>query len=218
MWWATARPVDAALLDAAAQRRLARMRHPADRARHATAVRLGDLLVRAHAGPGARVVRPRGMAPRVGGGDPPLHISAAHAGSHVAVALGPSPVGVDVEPLDADAGAVESALSPAETRSLAALGGAQRRVAGLRIWVRKEAVLKATGRGMTLDPGTVHVSDAAAVDWVPAEVAGGDPSAPVVVRDLRGPAGAVAALALAGAPVGVDEHDGDAVLAGGGSR
>lgn len=192
------------------------MRDPADRARHATAARLGDLLVRERCGPAAHVVRVRGAAPRVAGvAGPAPYLSVAHAGPHVVVALAPRPVGVDVEPADADAEAARAALGAATAAALDALPAAERAPVALRAWVRTEAVLKALGTGLALAPGRVTVPiGAAPIGWTAVAIPPDRGAPAVVVRDLDGPGGAVAALAIAGGPLTVTAGDGDAVLAG----
>jgi 4'-phosphopantetheinyl transferase len=79
-----------------------------------------------------------------------LWLSVAHAGDLVVVAAAPTPVGVDVERADAHI--------PGE------YGG------HVRSWTRLEAVLKADGRGVVVDPG--DVSFAAAAPSATATVAG----------------------------------------------
>ena len=94
-------------------------------------------------------------------GRPPLHVSLAHAGDRVVVAatdLGP--VGVDVE-LDSCAefaGFDAVSLAESERQELAALPSVHRMTGRTQMWVRKEAVLKATGDGLTVDPRRVIVS------------------------------------------------------------
>lgn len=214
VWWATPRAVDPALLDAATRRRVVALRRAADRERCATAARLGDLLVAVHGGATAWVERTGGRAPRVHGADPGLHLSVAHAGDHVAVAIGAcGPVGVDVEPRTAavDAAALAAALTPAERRALGDLPRARRPATLLRQWVRKEAVLKAAGVGLAVDPAVLDVTVAGRRPCVVA-----CPALPGVVGcavcDLRGPAGAVAALASLALGVDAVEVDGDALL------
>ena len=92
--------------------------------------------------------RPHGR-PTIAGSD--LHVSLAHAGDRsVAALLEGSPIGVDIEERDAS------------SERLAAV----REVAGggdIRHWTRVEAVLKADGRGLRVDPRAVsiHGSEAA---------------------------------------------------------
>ncbi len=139
-------------------------------------------------------------------------MSVAHTGHLVAVALASVPVGVDVELDDADVDGVPAALTDREIAVIAALPDAHRTDALRRVWVRKEAVLKALGFGLARDPRTIELSDPGAPPAVlaPAGPAG---SAGMTLRDLEGAPGAVAALALAGVqPVEVREEDGDALL------
>lgn len=210
VWWATARPLDASLLDEPTRARLATMRRAGDRERHATAARLGDLLVRAHGGASARVVRARGERPRVVGAAVPLHLSVAHAGPHVAVAIGPHPLGVDVEPLGADVSGVAAALAPGEAHAVARLPAGERDDALLRIWVRKEALLKAAGTGFAVDARTVDVGLFGTAPAVPVPEVDGS----AAILDLRGPDATRSALAVIGGPAGADERDGDALLPG----
>jgi 4'-phosphopantetheinyl transferase len=76
-------------------------------------------------------------------GFPELHISLAHRPGAVAAAAGWSPVGVDVEVPDTRGGApvpVPDVLSPAEIAQVRA--AADPSSAFLRIWVRKECLVK----------------------------------------------------------------------------
>jgi 4'-phosphopantetheinyl transferase len=125
--------------------------------------------------------------PWVTSGDAP-NLSISHAGELVLVAVSAvGDVGVDIErdvppgqpegldpadPADAadarglaeaigmaDAmGMAAQMLTPVEQETFRALSPADRPRALLRYWTRKEAVLKATGFGLTLDPATVEVS------------------------------------------------------------
>ena len=72
----------------------------------------------------------------------------------------------------------------------------------LRIWTRKEAVLKAVGRGLAIDPSLVSVpcTSRARPDAVTVEVPLEDRSCPVILRDpppQRLPEGVLMAVALA---------------------
>lgn len=88
----------------------------------------------------------------------------------VAVAQGVE-VGVDVEDLtDADfEGFAGATLARDEAPGFADLTGHDLLVARARVWARKEAVLKATGHGLVVDPSEVLVSGPleppALVDW-----------------------------------------------------
>jgi 4'-phosphopantetheinyl transferase len=145
-----------------------------------------------------------------------MSLSAAHSDRAVLVAAcSHALVGIDLEALalakgwsGADREAFDQvALSDHERESLAVLSTECADGARLRAWVRKEAVLKATGLGLAVPPRGLEFSDAApdagaagAVlrSW-PAEL---DPfcSGPVAVVDFapRAP-GYVAAVAVLGA-------------------
>jgi len=69
-------------------------------------------------------------------GRPGPHVSTTHAGGLVAVAIASNPVGVDLEPV----------------------GDTTTDTGDLVTWVRTEAVLKATGHGLDVDPRLVGIS------------------------------------------------------------
>lgn len=103
-------------------------------------------------------------------------LSLSHAGGVTLVAIADGPVGIDHEAIGAAAPA-NVVAHPSETGD------------PLRLWVRKEAILKATGRGLRVDPTSF---------WIDAE---GRPSAlsgyegpPLAVVDIHVD-GFVAALA-----------------------
>ncbi len=83
-------------------------------------------------------------------------VSLSRAEGVVLVAVSPDcPVGIDVEEAEAGGfpGFADVAQHPDETAS-----GPRDRS---RLWVRKEAVLKATGDGLRLDPSRIRISDGA---------------------------------------------------------
>jgi 4'-phosphopantetheinyl transferase len=162
----------AAMLDGREHQQLERLTRTSDRARYVAAHALLRLLVGRRwgidpaavemsaacarcRGPHGRptVTRPRGHGQ--------LHVSIAHAGDRVVVAateLGP--VGVDVE---RDAGADFAgfdgvSLAESERREIARLPASAQLAGRTQMWVRKEAVLKATGDGLSVDPREVIVS------------------------------------------------------------
>ncbi|WP_210495252.1 4'-phosphopantetheinyl transferase superfamily protein [Patulibacter sp. SYSU D01012] len=162
-------PAALALLSPAERARLGRLRRAADRARFATGRAVARRMLGARLGVAPADV-PLVLAPTVGAaaaqrpgtGRPvlpgtPLRLSIAHAGDVVLVALTDDgrAVGVDVEG-GPDAARVlgpelwDAACAPAERAALAARPAAARDDAFLALWTRKEAVLKATGRGLTV--------------------------------------------------------------------
>jgi 4'-phosphopantetheinyl transferase len=85
--------------------------------------------------------------------DGALAVSLAHAGERALVAVATAATGVDVEhvgnlPEDEVEEMAAFCLSPGELDELAALPIDARHVAFLRLWTRKEAYLKACGRGI----------------------------------------------------------------------
>jgi len=84
---------------------------------------------------------------------PSIHVSLSHSGPWVLAAIHSRPVGVDVEeirplgilPLD-------TILSPEEAREFLGLDPASRCQAFYRTWTLKESLLKAAGKGFSLDP------------------------------------------------------------------
>lgn len=82
-----------------------------------------------------------------------LHFNLSHTQGVALVALTRhAPVGVDIESLEearVQLGDLQPALSPWEREALAATAPSQRTHAAYRCWVRKEALLKAAGCGIT---------------------------------------------------------------------
>lgn len=218
LWWADIRdahPVLRTLLTATEAARMRSYRKPADQARHLVAwalcrVVLGDLLGCAPAS--VPITRSCLRCGEAGHGKPGIdgrgpRFSLSHAGDRVVVAVcSDSAVGVDVEVIgSADDGIEALARAPSEEP-----------VSGqdvIRRWVRKEAVLKATGHGLLIPMDCFAVTSPRAaprlLSWP------GDPGLParMAMRDLETPPGYAAALAVIG-PVGeVARHDGSAILA-----
>lgn len=227
IWWARPDQVPDALLTtvvpAAEQRRAGRYRQRVDRRRSLTGAwllrtavarltgeRPGDVLIdRTCPDCGQQHGRPR-LPASVG-----IEVSIAHAGSLVAVALTRlGDVGVDVEhaPLVGhfDHELAENTLSVEELRSLEVSDdpGAD----FLRLWVRKEALLKATGHGLRMPMSRIEVSPAglppALVAW-PLEI----PVDQVRLADLRAGQRHHAAVAvLTGSPVHIRELEAESLL------
>lgn len=116
-----------------------------------------------------------------------LHVSVSY-GEHMAVAVVTTTgeVGIDVEDLEsADFDGFGSVtLDESEAVHLDGLTGDALLAARARMWSRKEAILKATGHGLVVDPSQVVVSSpdapAALVEWKAAE----HPPGPTQVSDI----------------------------------
>ena len=148
------------LLDDVEQGRFAAYRQEADKRRFLTGRVLAKTVAAERLGIPVESVKfdatcedcgkPHGR-PRIPGAD--LTLSISHSGDLIGVAATPSiPVGLDVETTTrrADEGLIEYALSPAETASLADLPAEERAAAFFVYWTRKEAVMKATGKGLRI--------------------------------------------------------------------
>ena len=86
----------------------------------------------------------------------PLSVSLSHSGPYIAVAVGQSPVGVDVErKRKINLSVSERWFRPEEHELLLSLPDAERPLAFLRLWTLKEAALKYTGKGLAGGPETV---------------------------------------------------------------
>lgn len=131
--------------------------------------------------PGATFVS---RCPRCGGEHGRIHVSGVEAAVSVSyaggwaaavVAEGWARVGIDV--VRADAGGLDRVLPGADAHT----------------WARVEAVLKADGRGLDVDPARVEVAGGAGDAWT-ARV---DEGTWVTGYDLAGPPGVAAAVAVA---------------------
>jgi len=114
-------------------------------------------IVRRYA-PGARLVHLEGRRPRVVGAR--LCVSASRSEGLVVVAVASAPgIGIDLEAVRPapPAAVVVQLLSESEARALGQQPTGCRDVAFTRAWVRKEAVLKAVGIGLAVDPRLVEV-------------------------------------------------------------
>ena len=134
--------------------------------------------------------------PELDGGE--LRVSLAHSGevALVGIARGRE-IGVDVEPLRQGVqewSLPSHALAADERARLDALPVARRSEAFLSIWAQKEALLKAAGVGLAVEPRLIEVGEGPSVLAVPAELG---QAADWTLRDLPLD-GYVAALALAG--------------------
>lgn len=202
MWWAP--PIDPAtapalvgLLDPAERERLDRFRRAADRARYLAAHALGRLVLAEATGTApAELAFDRTCRCGAQHGKPTLpggpQFSLTHAGDLVGLAVHDDPVGVDVEqvrPLTDLAAMAEHVCSPAE-----AVADAD---AFFTLWTRKEALLKATGDGLSTPMSSITLGPAGVAGWT----GGGAPEGPVWLHDLDPPApGYRAAVAGLGPP------------------
>lgn len=84
-----------------------------------------------------------------------LHLSRASRGNVALLALSETPIGVDVELVDASAEPVWSVVHPRERPTLDALAGEERALAFAELWAAKEAYLKLTGTGLRRDPAGI---------------------------------------------------------------
>ncbi|WP_405822317.1 4'-phosphopantetheinyl transferase superfamily protein [Streptomyces sp. NBC_01390] len=150
------------VLDPGERRRAARLLLPEDRRRWTTARVALRRVLGAYTGlPPARITFAYGRhgRPRLDGtGDRHLHFNLTHSRDRALLAVcRDTPVGADLEHLDAgppdDRGLdelAEAVLAPPELGAYRELPYPDRRAALLRRWTGKEALLKATGRGVTL--------------------------------------------------------------------
>jgi 4'-phosphopantetheinyl transferase len=195
------RPEDGALLDEQERERAARFAFERDRRRYVAAhVALRRLL-------GQRTGRaPDALRFETGAfGKPRLRgelscaFSLSHSDDHALIAISAGDeVGVDLEPLrplpDIDALA-RQCLAKRECFHLDATPVAERELAFLRAWTRKEACLKALGTGLQVDPASFE----AGIDTSELQVRIDTPEGvrEVVVHSLSPMPGWVAALAWA---------------------
>jgi 4'-phosphopantetheinyl transferase len=168
--WRHTLPLATRLLDSAEAARVARKRFDHDRELLTLAYALHRLwLAQSLRCEPADVplVRDEHGCPRVAGTG--LHTSLSHSGTAIAIALsGIGAIGVDIEPASRANGLLglsDRICHPNELKALNAMPGHVREAALLRLWVRKEALLKAFGVGLMWE-----MSEFEAVDDVPINV------------------------------------------------
>ena len=228
VWWAALGQCagwHAGLLDATESVRHRSYRRAADRDRFTVGVALTRLVLGAHLGiPPASVSLDRTCAycgrahgrPRLATGAA-VDFSVSHSGDVIGLAIARSSdgsatrlVGLDVELIDLSAASeapVDMVLSAAERLTYRKLDAAARPTAFFRYWVRKEALLKATGDGLRVPMTHLTMS---APDQPPrlAEWQGRPGyRARVSMHDLVAGPGYAAALALVGRDATVICHD-----------
>ena len=125
------------------------------------------------------------------------YFSMSRAGELAAFAFAEAPVGIDIVAMSSGERLMEAAAefcAPGDLRAVERLPRARRIDALARIWARKEALLKATGEGLTRDPAAF-----AAWSEEDACMAGGSTGvsgeSAWAVADVAAPAGYRAALA-----------------------
>jgi len=139
---------------------------------------------------------------------PPLHYNLSHTQDAIVLAVARRTVGVDVERWSNDIAYDEVAaivFSPAERRELARARGAAKQRAFFTGWTRKEAYIKATGRGLSagLDYFDVSLDPASRTPLLGDRLAPHSPQR-WTMRDLAVEPGYSASLVVAGA--GDEKH------------
>jgi 4'-phosphopantetheinyl transferase len=154
--WKSCLPSALTLLDAAENLRMRRKRNPGDREMLVLAYAMHRMLLGHALGMNPATVplwRDAAGCPRVG--DNLVHTSLSHAGDWIALAISRvGPLGVDIEPLsrmDMLLEMADATCAPSERPELEALAADQRKRALLALWVRKEALLKAAGTGLSVE-------------------------------------------------------------------
>jgi 4'-phosphopantetheinyl transferase len=227
VWWA--RPTEETptlydLLDEVERGRYAGYRREADKLRFLT----GRALIRTAAAQAMDIApgdvtldsscfdcgKPHGK-PRVV--DSTLEVSISHSGDWIALAMTEAlPVGIDVEeirPVEVD-DLAGICFSPTELTVFKAVPETERRGAFFTYWSRKEAVLKATGKGMSVPMSKLTLT---AHDVAPRVVATEASEVDVTrtrMADLdRGPAYRACVALFADEPPEIAEHEGSELLA-----
>ena len=131
---------------------------------------------------------------------PGLSVSISHSGALVACAVSTRPIGVDVEQAgrpEADMALARRICAPAELSLVEAAAPGEGASVLLRLWTRKEALVKALGTGLSFPLERLDVSrDVPCIDGARARG--------MWVRDIAGaPPGYLAAAAGAGRGVGL---------------
>lgn len=181
--------IDETLLSKTERERVARKATPILRQRQAAAYHslrttLGELLDMA---PRALVfhIADSGKPQLIGAG---LHFNLSHSDGVGMLAWGPRQIGADVEALIARPSErlAEHILAPRELSAWRLLPPVHRQTELTRAWTRKEAVLKATGRGLRTPPRSVEVCHMPALPPLRVGYDGGEASAGAWCVDLDG--------------------------------
>lgn len=108
-----------------------------------------------------------------------VNFNTSHSGGMavIAVVLDPAAaVGVDIERLDRSVpdSLWPACLSPGEAKWLAARPSAMRPADFMRLWTCKEAILKASGQGLRVDPASIDIDpESFAIRRLPASLGNG---------------------------------------------
>ncbi len=101
--------------------------------------------------------------PRIAGDNTPIHFNTSHSGSAYMVALSQHmPVGVDIEPTDRPINVrhVPAGAAPDHERRLITAHPQPKLIKyTMRLWVAKEALLKAIGTGLQINPRSITLPD-----------------------------------------------------------
>jgi 4'-phosphopantetheinyl transferase len=228
VWWARPAPATERLLgmlDGVERERYAGYHREIDKLRFLT----GRTLIRAIAGRRLDVEpervaldascyecgKPHGK-PRVVASPNPPEVSISHSGSLVALAVvAGAPVGIDVEQIRAaEVGDLaRMVISAAERADFAALAENDRQSGFFTYWSRKEAVVKAAGKGMSIPMTKLTLSAPDAPPRLLASESSEVDPARVRMADLRPGHDYRACVAVLGTePLEVSEHDADDLI------
>lgn len=90
---------------------------------------------------------------------PGIRFNLSHSGCHAACAIGPDPLGIDIQirqPGFEDL--IDSVCTPEETKRLHSVSNAARMTCFYDIWSLKESYVKALGRGFSINPRSVSTT------------------------------------------------------------
>ncbi|HVW44255.1 MAG TPA: 4'-phosphopantetheinyl transferase superfamily protein [Amycolatopsis sp.] len=174
VWWAEPLPNEPrflALLDPLEQGRHGAYRKEIDQRRFLTGRVLAKTVLAGRRGVAPEAVtfdatcddcgKPHGK-PRLAG----VEFSISHSGDRIGLAVSTVPVGLDVETdtRRADDSLIGYALNETEQQALAGLPADERISTFFQYWSRKEALMKATGRGLKIALRSITLSGAELVD------------------------------------------------------
>src|SRR6266511_9192 len=148
--------------------RQGRLRHRRRPAAHRGGGVPGPASRRGGGGPGLPALRRAARQAPAGRAAAGLEVSVTHSGRRVGLAVATAgAVGLDVEQVESpQAFPYDAALTPAELTGLRAVPPGERDRAFITAWARKEAVLKAAGIGLRLDPRRFAVAPAGRPAWL----------------------------------------------------